>query len=120
LAEHQHEVGALVCLDEQLARSRVLEALGRLAEQGLVVPDDYESAQRWRMLDPIWHFAAQCLAEAGEQELVRRRHAEFFAELAERAEPEIRAGAQSVKLEGGRKRVGMVEALVDAEVGLLA
>jgi len=84
-----------VCLDEQLARSRVLEALGRLAEQGLVVPDDYESAQRWRMLDPIWHFAAQCLAEAGEQELVRRRHAEFFAELAERAEPEIRAGAQS-------------------------
>ena len=84
-----------VCLDEQLARSRVLEALARLAEQGLVVPDDYESAQRWRMLDPIWHFAAQCLAEAGEQELVRRRHAEFFAELAERAEPEIRAGAQS-------------------------
>lgn len=84
-----------VCLDEQLARSRVLEALGRLAEQRLVVPDDYESAQRWRMLDPIWHFAAQCLAEAGEQELVRQRHAEFFAELAERAEPEIRAGAQS-------------------------
>lgn len=84
-----------ICIDGELARSRVLEALGRLAEQGLVVPDEAESAPRWRMLDPVWHFAARCLAEAGEQELVSRRHAESFAVLAERAEPEIRAGAQS-------------------------
>ncbi len=84
-----------VCVDEQLARSRVLEALGRLAEQGLVMPDEFESAQRWGMLDPIRHFAARCLAEAGEQELVSQRQAQFFANLAERAEPELRAGAQS-------------------------
>src|SRR5439155_21025326 len=31
----------------------------------------------------------------------------------------IRAGAQSVKLEGGRKRVPMIEALVDAEIPVM-
>jgi 3-methyl-2-oxobutanoate hydroxymethyltransferase len=31
----------------------------------------------------------------------------------------IRAGAQCVKLEGGRKRIGMVEALVDAEIPVM-
>ena len=31
----------------------------------------------------------------------------------------IRAGAQAVKLEGGRKRLPMVEALVDAEIPVM-
>lgn len=31
----------------------------------------------------------------------------------------IRAGAQCVKLEGGRKRIGMIEALVDAEIPVM-
>jgi 3-methyl-2-oxobutanoate hydroxymethyltransferase len=31
----------------------------------------------------------------------------------------VRAGAQAVKLEGGRKRLGMVEALVDAEIPVM-
>jgi 3-methyl-2-oxobutanoate hydroxymethyltransferase len=31
----------------------------------------------------------------------------------------IRAGAQSVKLEGGRKRVGVIEAIVDAEIPVM-
>ncbi len=114
-----------VCVDEQLAGSRVPDAFGRLAEQGLVVPDSYESVQRWRMLDPIRYFAGQCLADAAEEELVGRRHAEFFAVLAERAEPEIRAGAQSawrtlLRLDSDNVRTALRWAFEsgDAEVAL--
>ncbi len=41
------------------------------------------------------------------------------AETVQNAAQLIRAGAQCVKLEGGRKRVGMVEALVDAEIPVM-
>ena len=41
------------------------------------------------------------------------------ADTVQNAATLIRAGAQCVKLEGGRKRVGMVEALVDAEIPVM-
>ncbi|MFM7064378.1 MAG: 3-methyl-2-oxobutanoate hydroxymethyltransferase [Actinomycetes bacterium] len=41
------------------------------------------------------------------------------AETVQNAALLIRAGAQCVKLEGGRKRVGMIEALVDAEIPVM-
>jgi 3-methyl-2-oxobutanoate hydroxymethyltransferase len=41
------------------------------------------------------------------------------AETVQNAAKLIRAGAQCVKLEGGRKRVGMIEALVDAEIPVM-
>ncbi len=41
------------------------------------------------------------------------------AETVRNAATLVRAGAQSVKLEGGRKRVPMIEAIVDAEIPVM-
>ena len=44
---------------------------------------------RYRMLEPIRQYALEELKESvAEAEETRRRHAEFFLDLAERAEPE--------------------------------
>jgi predicted ATPase len=49
---------------------------------------------RFGMLETIHEFAHERLREAAEAEDVRRRHAVFFVELAERAEPELEGDDQ--------------------------
>ena len=48
------------------------------------------SGLRYRMLEPVKQYAREKLEEAGESGTVRRRHADFFLALAERARPELR------------------------------
>ncbi|WP_219517186.1 AfsR/SARP family transcriptional regulator, partial [Nonomuraea ceibae] len=72
----------------------VLEPLTRLVDKSLVVFD----GGRYRMLETIRAYAHERLAESGELEDVRRRHAHHFTELAEAAEPGLRTGAQLDRL----------------------
>jgi predicted ATPase len=65
-----------------------LDAISRLVGQSVVFvqPLD-ESTPRYRMLETIREFALERLEAAGEAAQMRRRHAEFFRDLAVRAEP---------------------------------
>ena len=65
-----------------------LEAISGLVGQSLVFvqPLD-ETTPRYRMLETIREFAIEQLDASGEAGETRRRHAEFFRDLAERAEP---------------------------------
>jgi predicted ATPase/class 3 adenylate cyclase len=47
------------------------------------------SSNRFWMLETIREYAAEQLAGAGESDELRRRHASYFTELAEEAEPEL-------------------------------
>jgi predicted ATPase len=70
---------------------KILGLLGRLVEQSLFVAADTGEGRdeiRYRMLEPIRQYALEELEECGEAEQTRRRHAQFFLDLAERAEPE--------------------------------
>ncbi|MGW0060198.1 AfsR/SARP family transcriptional regulator [Streptosporangium sandarakinum] len=49
---------------------------------------------RYRMLDTIRAFCAERLAEAGEEEALRRAHGEYFLGLAESADPHLRDAGQ--------------------------
>src|SRR5205823_489743 len=49
---------------------------------------------RYRMLDTIREFSTEQLVEAGEEEQFRKAHAEYFLELAETAEPNLRRTEQ--------------------------
>ncbi|MBX6386763.1 MAG: winged helix-turn-helix domain-containing protein [Microbispora sp.] len=69
-----------------------VDVLGRLVDKSLVVFD----GGRYRMLETIKAYAAERLAESGGERRVRRAHAEFFARLAETAEPHLR-GAEQVE-----------------------
>jgi predicted ATPase/DNA-binding SARP family transcriptional activator len=67
------------------------DVLGALADKSLV---QVSPEGRYAMLETIRAYAWERLAEAGEPAEFRRRHAAYLLELAERAVPELRTGAQ--------------------------
>jgi predicted ATPase/DNA-binding SARP family transcriptional activator len=65
-----------------------LDGLSALVDQSLVRPAD--ERQRFRMLETVREYALERLVASGEGNAVRRRHAEYFADVAERADGEMR------------------------------
>ena len=68
-----------------------LDALARLVDRSLVVLDDTGEGPRYRLLESV---AAFCLDRLGDADEVRARHAAYYTELAERADPELRGPEQ--------------------------
>jgi predicted ATPase/DNA-binding SARP family transcriptional activator len=73
-------VGAVCCGGDQAA---ALDLVDQLAGKSLVVAEPAAGGTRYRLLETIRQYAAGRLAEAGEAEQARRRHAETFLRLAE-------------------------------------
>jgi len=68
----------------------LLDLLSALVDKSLVVAEaQADGALRYRMLEPVRQFGREKLRESGEEAEVRRRHAEHYLALAERAEPEL-------------------------------
>ncbi|WP_031159676.1 AfsR/SARP family transcriptional regulator [Streptosporangium roseum] len=83
-----------ICSGHGLDRAEVLDVLARLVDKSLVVVQSHGAAVRYRMLETIRAYAAERLAESGEQGRVRLAHAMFFTELAERSDPGLRGHGQ--------------------------
>lgn len=66
----------------------VLDGLGGLVDGSLVRRRDVGDGDvRFRMLETIREYAVEKLASSGEEDAVRRRHAEYVRDVAEEAEP---------------------------------
>jgi tetratricopeptide (TPR) repeat protein len=74
-------VAAVCCRGDEAA---ALDVVDQLASKSLVVAEPGTGATRYRLLETIRQYAADRLAEAGEAEQARRRHAVAFLQLAER------------------------------------
>jgi predicted ATPase/DNA-binding SARP family transcriptional activator len=72
----------------------VIDVLAALTEKSLVILDRSCGGPRYRLLETIKAFGLDRLAEAGETELARRAHAEYFADLVDEAEPKLRTADQ--------------------------
>src|SRR5690606_35846229 len=69
----------------------VLDVMGSLVDKSLVQEKESTDGEpRFAMLETIREYASERLKLSGETEVMRRRHAEYFVSLAERAEPELR------------------------------
>ena len=66
-----------------------LEGLSSLVDKSLVRADEHSGRARFSMLETIREFGQSQLSAAGELELARRRHGEYFLELAAAAEPHL-------------------------------
>ncbi|MGH3146476.1 MAG: ATP-binding protein, partial [Rubrobacter sp.] len=78
---------------------RTLDLLSGMVDKSLVVAEDEGASYvRYRMLEPVRQFAREKLRESGEEAEVRRRHAEHYLALAERAEPELLGADQGLWL----------------------
>ena len=78
----------------------VLDGLAALADKSLIraLPYAAEDEPRFDMLETIRDYALEQLRTTGEVKLIRRRHAAYFLELAERIEPAL-LGAQQRQLD---------------------
>lgn len=84
-----------VCAGDAAGEGQVLDLLTALTEKSLLIADaDAGGSPRYRMLGTIKEYAAQRLAEAGESDLARRAHLDWFVELAETTEPQLRRPGQ--------------------------
>ena len=79
----------------------VIDGLSSLVDKSLLRPAATDDAAtddpgepRFAMLETVREFALDELARSGEEDAVRRSHAEYFRALAERAEPELRGAGQ--------------------------
>jgi predicted ATPase len=104
----------------------VVDGLGSLVDKSLVRQEQSRQGEvRFRMLETIHEFAAERLAASGEEDEIRRRHAEHVRELAEEAEPHLMGEGQFRWLErlerehdNLRAALDWAEAAGDAETAL--
>ena len=69
----------------------VFDGLASLVDKSLVQQKEVPGGEpRFVLLEMIHEYARERLEASGEAEKMRRRHAVYFVELAERAEPELR------------------------------
>src|SRR6185437_10241848 len=114
------EAAERVCAGDAVDSGQVLEVLTALAEKSLLIAEG-DGAPRYRMLGTIKEYAGLRLAEAGESELARRAHLDYFTELTETAEPHLRRAEQLdwlARLEAEHDNIGaaMRGALAAGEV----
>jgi predicted ATPase len=68
----------------------VLDLLARLADKSMVVAEPTaEGPVRYRLLETLRQYGWERLGESGDAAAARRRHAHFYLEYAEAAEPEL-------------------------------
>ena len=68
-----------------------LDIVGSLVDKNLLSQHEQADGEpRFRMLAVIREFAFEKLAESGEVNEIKRRHAAFYTALSEEAEPELK------------------------------
>jgi predicted ATPase/DNA-binding CsgD family transcriptional regulator len=93
------EAAESVCAGEDLERDEVLELLSHLVDKSLVTAQEQGGETRYRLLEMVRKYGSEKLDGAEEVTEVGRRHASFYVELAEEAEPELKGGLQVAWLE---------------------
>ena len=85
---------------DPLDEFQILDVVAGLSQKSLLQVESVPGgASRYRLLEPIRQFARKELSETGEDEDVRRRHANHFLALAERAEVALYGASQAEWLE---------------------
>jgi len=86
-----------LCADDPELESAAFEKLAELCDHSLVRRrSGSEGEPRFSLLETIRAYALDQLGEEGEEEYIRRRHAEYYRALAEEAEPEL-TGSETAK-----------------------
>ncbi|HEX8141573.1 MAG TPA: tetratricopeptide repeat protein [Pyrinomonadaceae bacterium] len=93
------EAAEAVCNAEAEYGIDIHDGVASLVDKSLLQQIEQAGGEpRFVMLETIREYGLECLKASGERELFRRRHAAFFLQLAERAEPELGSQQQPVWL----------------------
>ena len=83
------EAGEAVCHGEDVGVRDVLGLLAGLVDRSLVVAEAHGGAVRYRFLETIRQYAAEKLADAGEESAFQAGHRDWCLALSEAARPEL-------------------------------
>ncbi len=93
------EAAHAVCSGDGPATGDRLRVLTALVDKSLVqARPDPNGETRFSMLETVREFAAERLVESGERVALATRHAGYFSELAQSAEPHLTSGSREVWL----------------------
>ncbi|MBC6459046.1 BTAD domain-containing putative transcriptional regulator [Actinomadura sp. HBU206391] len=117
------EAAEQVCAGEGMRSTEVLDVLARLIDRSLVVVAEDATGPRYRLLESVSAYCHERSHEAGEGDVLRRRHGRYYAELAERACSHLRGHEQARWLErldreGANLREALEGAVRDGEAEL--
>jgi predicted ATPase/DNA-binding SARP family transcriptional activator len=84
----------------QVEEKDVLDLLSQLVDKSLVLVEEWGNRVRYGMLETVRQYGAHMLSEEDEVKETRQRHANFFVQLAESADEDLRDARQieSLKL----------------------
>ncbi|MGW9037360.1 AfsR/SARP family transcriptional regulator [Streptomyces sp. NPDC055721] len=87
-----------VCAGDGIDRDEVVDLVGRLVDRSLVSTTRTGDGPRYRLLESVAAYARERLHEAGEAGAVAARHADYYGQFAESAEPHLRGAGQRRRL----------------------
>jgi non-specific serine/threonine protein kinase len=119
------EAAEVVAAGDGIEGSDILPLLVQLVDKSLLVLQEQRGIPRYRLLEPLRQYGWERLVEAGEAEVVGRRHAAYYGALAEEAEPSLEGPDQAVWLDRLEREHNNVRAALrwsgdvgDVELGL--
>ncbi|MCE7010895.1 LuxR C-terminal-related transcriptional regulator [Kibdelosporangium philippinense] len=77
-----------VCAAAGLPSDEMLIHLFRLVDKSVLISEPDAEQSRFRLLEPLRQYGMDRLRESGQQDSVRRRHRDYYLELAEHSEKE--------------------------------
>jgi predicted ATPase/DNA-binding CsgD family transcriptional regulator len=97
------EAAEAVCAGGGIGEAEMLDPLASLVDKSLVLFEERAGEARYRLLQTVKQYAYEKLQGAGEAGRLRKRHAEYYLEMAREAEPDLRE--QGARLRAlGRER----------------
>ena len=89
----------VVCADSTLESWEIVDLLTQLVDKSLVYVEKGAGGARYYILESIWDYANEKLVVAGEADVFRGRHLDYFVGYAEKISPQLRGPQQKEWLE---------------------
>ncbi|MBP2707014.1 tetratricopeptide repeat protein [Microbispora sp. RL4-1S] len=80
------EAARYVCAGDNLISERILDVITGLVDKSVLLSFSTPAGQRYRLIDTLRQYGGEWLDKLGETETRRRRHRDFYLQLAERGE----------------------------------
>jgi predicted ATPase/DNA-binding CsgD family transcriptional regulator len=89
------ETAEEVCAGEDIAQQDVFELVTGLVDKSILAREEHGTRVRYRLLETIRQYGQLRLTESGQEESLRRRHRDYYHQLALRADAAVMSPRQT-------------------------
>jgi predicted ATPase/DNA-binding CsgD family transcriptional regulator len=107
------EAAEQTCADQDIAREDVFDLVTGLVDKSVLAREEHGSRVRYRLLETIRQYGLTRLSESGQEHRLRRRHRDYYHDLAVRADAAVMSPGQTRWLQRMRPDLPNVRAALD-------